>query len=210
MCLFSISDFNYADGSVLTPQEIHSYLGRIMYQRRSKVNPLWNQVLVGGYKDGESFLGTVDIYGSIYTDNVFSTGFGQHLAIPLLRKGWRPNLTFEEGKALLEKCMEVLFYRDCRALNSVSDGDKQQAYLLVLIERLFIDIVASFRVFSFSQFQLATITASGSTISEPYSLPTYWEHTRFVYPDWSGKGQPTHSGKVPELQRLHQFASTTQ
>jgi 20S proteasome subunit beta 7 len=49
-----INDFAAADGSTLTPQEIHSYLGRVMYNRRSKVDPLWNQLITAGFYKGKS------------------------------------------------------------------------------------------------------------------------------------------------------------
>lgn len=32
-----------------------------------------------------------------YQDNILATGFGGHLAIPILRKKWRPDM--EEGEA---------------------------------------------------------------------------------------------------------------
>jgi len=37
----------------LSPDQIHEYLARVMYARRSKMNPLWNSILVGGVKDGK-------------------------------------------------------------------------------------------------------------------------------------------------------------
>jgi 20S proteasome subunit beta 7 len=112
-------DFAAADGSQLTAKEIHAYLSRIMYARRSKVNPLWNSIITAGVdaKTNEAFLGIVDLYGSNYTGDLFATGYGQHLAIPLLRKRQNNNMSAEEAKQLLEECMEVLLYRDCRALN---------------------------------------------------------------------------------------------
>jgi len=59
------TDFAHADGSQLQPVEIHSYLSRILYNRRSKVNPLWNVILTGGIDQttGQPFLGLVDLYG---------------------------------------------------------------------------------------------------------------------------------------------------
>jgi len=142
-------DFSYADGAVLNPKEIHSYLSRVLYNRRSKVNPLWNSLITAGFRSGESFLGFVDLYGSNFTADILATGYGQHLALPLLRKYHRLDLTFDEAKELLESCMKVLIYRDTKTLNS---------------------------------FQLATITAEGPKISDPYSIPTFWEYKRFIDP----------------------------
>ncbi|KAG2074936.1 hypothetical protein BDR04DRAFT_1140479 [Suillus decipiens] len=33
--------------------EIHEYLSQLMYVRWSKMNPLWNSLLIGGFKDGK-------------------------------------------------------------------------------------------------------------------------------------------------------------
>ena len=38
------------DGCTLRTASIHSYLTRVMYQRRNKFNPLWNACLVGGFR----------------------------------------------------------------------------------------------------------------------------------------------------------------
>ena len=65
-----------------------------------------------------SFLGMTDIYGSTYESDVLATGYGLHLAIPLLRKHARLDMSRAEAQALLEDCMKVLFYRDTRTLNS--------------------------------------------------------------------------------------------
>jgi 20S proteasome subunit beta 7 len=46
-------EFCYDDGAVLTPREIHSYLGRVFYNRRSKINPLWNSVITAGFHNGK-------------------------------------------------------------------------------------------------------------------------------------------------------------
>ena len=63
------------------------------------------------------------------------TGFGAHLALPLMREEVTPDMytlyftflhatfsflylfyrTEEQAKALMTKCLQVLFYRDCRA-----------------------------------------------------------------------------------------------
>jgi 20S proteasome subunit beta 7 len=66
------------------------------------------------------FLGMTDLYGSMFEGDVLATGYGMHLAIPLLRKRAKVDMSFDDAKALLEDCMRVLFYRDTRMLNSVS------------------------------------------------------------------------------------------
>lgn len=93
-----------------------------MYGRRSKMNPLWNSLLVGGFKDGKSFLGYVDLLGTTYSASTLATGYGAYIALPLLRKaveGRETTLTEAEAKDIMETCMKVLFYRDARSLNKV-------------------------------------------------------------------------------------------
>lgn len=48
-----VDEFTAGDEHDLGPAEIHEYLSRVMYARRSKMNPLWNSLLVGGAKDGK-------------------------------------------------------------------------------------------------------------------------------------------------------------
>lgn len=66
-----------------------------------------------------SVLGTVDKIGTTYEDDFLATGFGMHLAIPIMRSRWRADMNEGEARALLEDCMRVLFYRDCRSVNSI-------------------------------------------------------------------------------------------
>ncbi|XP_071911629.1 proteasome subunit beta type-4-like [Coffea arabica] len=107
------------DGNSLGPKEVHNYLTRVMYNRRNKFNPLWNSLILGGLKMDRSTLERVTMIGVHYEDNHVATGFGNHLARPILREEWNENLTFEEGVKLLEKCMRVLLYRDRSAVNKL-------------------------------------------------------------------------------------------
>ncbi len=47
----SIESDSMNDGHGYTPTAIFSWLTRVMYNRRSKINPLWNTVIVGGYHE---------------------------------------------------------------------------------------------------------------------------------------------------------------
>ena len=52
-----IDEFTAADGHNLGPAEIHEYLSQVMYARRSKMNPLWNSLIVGGVgADGKKWV----------------------------------------------------------------------------------------------------------------------------------------------------------
>ena len=111
-------DINYDDGHSLTARETWSYLRAVLYQKRNKMQPLWNDIIFAG----TDFLGFVDKIGTSYEDDLICTGFGSSLALPILRSKWRKNMTEAEGRELLIECMKVLFYRDCRALNRIQIG----------------------------------------------------------------------------------------
>lgn len=112
-------DNMWDDGNTLGPKEVHNYLTRMMYNRRNKFNPLWNSLVLGGVKNDQKYLGTVSMIGVHYEDNHVATGFGNHLAKPILRDEWHEDLSFEDGVRLLEKCMRVLLYRDRSAVNKL-------------------------------------------------------------------------------------------
>lgn len=118
-----VNDVCMDDGSTLDPENIHSLLTRVMYQRRNKGDPLWNSLLVAGVK-GESgaFLGYVDSIGTAYHADFIATGFGSHLAMPVLRTHWKPDMTEDEARQLLEISLRTLYYRDCRTLNRITFG----------------------------------------------------------------------------------------
>ena len=109
------------DGDRRSSQEWAKYLANLMYHRRNKMNPLFNSLVIAGYSADATgaFLGITDLYGTYYEDQYVATGFGQHMAMPLLRQHARPDMTEEEARTLLAKCMEILFYRDCRASNKI-------------------------------------------------------------------------------------------
>lgn len=113
-------EFCYNDGVESNAHEIYSYLSRVMYQRRSKVDPLWNQVLVAGLdNENKPTLGLVDLYGTAYKDKVIATGYGAYIVIGNLRNAQNDNMTEEDARKLLIKCMTVLYYRDARAMNEI-------------------------------------------------------------------------------------------
>ena len=69
-----------------TLQALHCWLTRVLYNRRSKFDPLWNVILVAGMQDGEPYLGFVNLQGTAYTDDIMATGMGVDLCLPVMRK----------------------------------------------------------------------------------------------------------------------------
>ncbi|KAG6873035.1 hypothetical protein C0995_003791 [Termitomyces sp. Mi166 len=139
-----VNEFTAQDGHNLGPAEIHNYLSKVMYSRRTKMNPLWNAILVGGIKDGKRFLSFVDLLGTTYSASTLATGYGAHIAQPLLRtavEGKEDDLTEEDAVKILEQSMRVLYYRDARSID---------------------------------KYQIAKVTVEGVTISESKRLETSW------------------------------------
>ena len=110
-----LEDMNSDDGYKRSPSEVFNFLRAVMYQRRNKGDPLWNQLLVAGHKNDAPFLGYVDLIGTAYEENFIATGFGAYLAMPLIRERWSADMEEGEARGLLEDCLRVLYYRDCRA-----------------------------------------------------------------------------------------------
>ena len=69
---------------------------------------------------GCSYVGYVDLYGTAFADDFAATGFGTHVALPIIRERWRAGLSEGEARAVLEDCVRVLWYRDTRALNKIT------------------------------------------------------------------------------------------
>jgi len=112
---------------VLNAKNLHTYLSKVMYKRRSDFNPLWNMMLVAGFdEDMQPFLASADLLGTTFSSPTLATGFGAHLAQPLLRRLMPDdeesvqNVTKEQAVDAIKACMKVLFYRDARSMDKYS------------------------------------------------------------------------------------------
>lgn len=121
-------DENYSTygDHTLNAKNLHTYLSKVMYKRRSDFNPLWNHILVAGL-DGQDkpFLSSVDLLGNTFSAPSLATGFGAHLALPILRRLFPEDVPIEniekdQAVDALKQCMKVLFYRDARSLDKYS------------------------------------------------------------------------------------------
>ena len=75
----------HGDCETTKPSALYHWLTRFLYNRRSKFDPLWTTVVVGGIQDGAPFLGCVNYIGVAYQENAISTGLGQDIAVPIMR-----------------------------------------------------------------------------------------------------------------------------
>lgn len=110
----------------LTARNLHKYLAKLLYHRRSKFDPLWNSLLVAGLDEaGAPFLAAADLLGTTFTSPSLATGFGSMLAQPIMRRlvpdeAAVASITREQAVACIRECMKVLFYRDARSLDAYS------------------------------------------------------------------------------------------
>ncbi|KAF6202758.1 hypothetical protein GE061_003160 [Apolygus lucorum] len=143
----SISEQILNDDFQMDARSLHSWLTRVMYNRRSKFDPLWNNLMVAGIDhDNKPFIGNVDMLGLSFEENIVATGLGLYIAVPMMRaaveaRGDQP-LDKAGAVEILKKCLEVLYYRDC---------------------------------ISYDKIRIATITKDGIEISDETRLPSNWE-----------------------------------
>ncbi|KAL2828648.1 nucleophile aminohydrolase [Aspergillus cavernicola] len=118
---------NYsAHGNQLNAKNLHTYLSKVLYKRRSEFNPLWNHILVAGFDgDKKPFLSSADLLGTTFSAPHLATGFGAHLAVPILRRLFPEEhpieeISKEDAVSALKECLKVLWYRDARSLDKYS------------------------------------------------------------------------------------------
>lgn len=115
-----------AAGAQLHAANMHTYLQKVMYDRRTKLDPLWNVILIAGLDGADApFLASVDLLGTTFSSPTLATGFGAHLAQPILRRRIpdeeaSKTVTRDEAVKLVQECMKVLFYRDARSMDRYS------------------------------------------------------------------------------------------
>lgn len=118
-------DEKYSDDD-MSANNLHKYLSKVMYKRRSDINPLWNAILVAGLNEEDKpYLAFVDLLGTVYEAPSLATGYGAHLAQPIMRRAVpdeaaAQRLDRDGAIALVKECMKVLFYRDARSLDEYS------------------------------------------------------------------------------------------
>lgn len=141
----------YSNVDDLSPSEIFCYLHRTVYSKRSKFEPCLCSFVFIGSRNNKVFLAGLDSVGTRWEDDCVATGYGEHIAIPLLRKAVEDHpdgLTKEQATEILMSCLRILFYRECRTIN---------------------------------KFQIADASEGQVTISEPFEVTTSWDSEGFSF-----------------------------
>ena len=95
----------------------HLKIARLTYAKRSKIDPLYCQNVVGGFSKGQRYLSYVDLYGTKFENTHIVTGFARYFATPIIHNDWKPDMSEDEVKDIIKKCFKILFYRDCNAID---------------------------------------------------------------------------------------------
>jgi len=146
-----LRDSLYEDGIVTKPSELFCTLHRMMYYQRSRMEPAQCQFVLAGHADGKPFLGGVDDIGTKWTDLCVGTGYGAHIAIPIMRRALERTdgkLTRDQAMSVVQDCLRALFYRECRTIN---------------------------------KFQIADATNGKVVIGDPITLDTNWDYKGFDF-----------------------------
>ena len=94
-------------------RDYHNYVAGMQYQKRFRDPQLITTVMAGiDKRNGESFLGWSNSHGLKVETNWFASGFGNYFCTVLLDNNWRPDMSYEEAKELIEQCLTVMFWRD--------------------------------------------------------------------------------------------------
>lgn len=161
-------DLRADDGSrVVTPKQVHSYLTRVLYNRRNKFDPLWNTLVVAGIEpDGSPFLGAVGMIGVAYADEHIATGFGGMLARPLFREKHDPKMSEAEAEKLIKEALRVCYYRDKQSMNKFTIG-KVTRVAAAAAE---------------GGAAAAPVSGAKAEVSAPFALDVDWSHAAFAQP----------------------------
>ncbi|EYC25591.1 hypothetical protein Y032_0011g1290 [Ancylostoma ceylanicum] len=148
-------------GQDLSPKALHGYLTSLMYARyvfpfgvlglglntllysRTRMNPLWNTLIVAGVEDEEKnnketsnpFIGVITQKGVAYQTKHVATGIAAMLLNQAVEDEWRKKgekLTRPEAEAILRKALELTIYHDCCADNDFELGvvDAEEGVIL--------------------------------------------------------------------------------
>nr|XP_017100883.2 proteasome subunit beta type-4-like [Drosophila bipectinata] len=112
-----VEDQCNGDDIEMKPKALGQWMTRVLYERRTRMNPLLVDVVLGGLdQQGKPYLANVDLRGRSHNDFVVATGFARHLTIPFIR-GAKPKdreFTLEEAHEMIKRSMQILYYRDTR------------------------------------------------------------------------------------------------
>ncbi|KTF72748.1 hypothetical protein cypCar_00037492 [Cyprinus carpio] len=127
----SVLGVKFTGGVIIAADMLGSYGSLARFRNISRLMKVNDSTILGAsgdYADYQYlkqvieqmvFLGYVDKLGVAYEAPTVATGFGAYLAQPLMREVTenKVEITKDEARALIERCLKVLYYRDARSYN---------------------------------------------------------------------------------------------
>ena len=105
-------------GRDLTSAEIFTLIKRLLYQHRSKIQPLFMQAVIAGVDGDTSFLGVCDEYGTNWEDNIIATGIARYM------RGLQLDQAVGKSKEeVIEAIRQVAIGVKARSIKGVGDWD---------------------------------------------------------------------------------------
>eukprot|EP01015_Nassula_variabilis_P011968 TRINITY_DN1969_c0_g1_i4.p1 TRINITY_DN1969_c0_g1~~TRINITY_DN1969_c0_g1_i4.p1 ORF type:complete len:228 (-),score=35.44 TRINITY_DN1969_c0_g1_i4:55-738(-) len=101
-------ELNANDNIKFSPSDYTNYLARLCYFKRNKGNPYYMVSVIGGYQNGQRYLGYVDLHGTHLEDTHIVTGFATYFCKPLLWNYWKEDQDEQQVKRVLIECFKVL------------------------------------------------------------------------------------------------------
>ncbi|MFH4982281.1 hypothetical protein AB6A40_008990 [Gnathostoma spinigerum] len=133
----------------MSPRMLHGYLTSLLYYCRTRMNPVWNTLIVAGMQleDGNlvPFIGVITPRGVAYHTKSVVTGLGAMLlneAVETESRKLGPSMTKDQTVQMLRKCLELSVYHDC-----VTD----------------------------TEFEISTVDQNGVTLGKPEVITGNWE-----------------------------------
>lgn len=107
---FVVEDLKYQEienGLRITPRVVSSSIqGRIYHYLRR--NPLRCSFLVGGISRNTPELYSVDPYGGMFSEDFIALGMGTYFCYGVLDRGYKKDISIEEGLGMIKACYDVL------------------------------------------------------------------------------------------------------
>eukprot|EP00277_Geminigera_cryophila_P028730 CAMPEP_0179470544 /NCGR_PEP_ID=MMETSP0799-20121207/50978_1 /TAXON_ID=46947 /ORGANISM="Geminigera cryophila, Strain CCMP2564" /LENGTH=270 /DNA_ID=CAMNT_0021277669 /DNA_START=38 /DNA_END=850 /DNA_ORIENTATION=+ len=141
------------------PTQAFHFLHRVMYAKRCKQDPFWNSVLLGGFDKRSSLdlpvFGEEDreMQGTPYESHILTTGFGNYMALPLMRLATHEAecLTNQKQPEILTMAEATMWCKDIMRVLSLRSSQCS------------------------SRIQIATVCEEGVEISAPFEVEGNWE-----------------------------------
>ena len=111
--------FLFDDGVDHSVQDYANYLASISYDRRNRQNPLYNNFVVAGFEKGESYLASIDPFGTHIVKDFVTAGFSKYFGLSLIANEWNPALPAADCRRILHQCFTVIYERDCKSIDQV-------------------------------------------------------------------------------------------